>query len=76
MTLGDGNSCDFNPSSGGTIASTPQALSEERTRENGDVKRVLVKFSTLTNWNAGVVRSVGAADGKTELRAERENSAI
>ena len=40
------------------------------------MKRVLVKFSTFTNWNAGVVRSAGAADGKTELRAERENSAI
>ena len=49
-----------------------QALSKERTGENGDVKRVLVKFSTLTNWNTRVVRSAGAADGETELRAKRE----
>ena len=34
-----------------------QALSKEWTGENGDVKRVLVKFSTLTNWNTGVARS-------------------
>ena len=53
-----------------------QALSKERTGENGDVKRVLVKFLALTNWNTGVVRSAGAADGETELRAERETRGI
>ena len=47
-----------------------QALSEERTRDNVDVKRVCVKFSTLTNWSTAVVRSAGAADGETELRAK------
>ena len=50
-----------------------QALSEERTRENGDVERVLVKFSTFTNWNTGVVRS---ADDETELRAKRETRRV
>ena len=40
------------------------------------MKRVLVKFSTLTNWNTRVVRSAGAADGETELRAERETRGI
>ena len=40
------------------------------------MKRVLVKFSTLTNWNTGVVRSAGAADGETELRANRETRRI
>ena len=53
-----------------------QALSEEWTRENCDVKRVLVKFPMLTCWNTGVVRSAGAADGETELRAERETRGI
>ena len=45
-----------------------QALSKERTRDNGDLKRVLVKCSSLTIWNTGVVRSAGAADGESELR--------
>ena len=40
------------------------------------MKRVLVKFSTLTTWNTGVVRSAGAADGETELRAKRETRRI
>ena len=40
------------------------------------MKRVHVKFSTLTNWNTGVVRSAGAADDETELRATRENRRI
>ena len=53
-----------------------QAVSEERTREDGDVKRVLVKFSTLTDWNTRVIRSAGAADGETELRAEGETRGI
>ena len=53
-----------------------QALSKERTGENGDVKRVLVKFSTSTNWNTGVVRAAGAADGETELRAKRDTRRI
>ena len=40
------------------------------------MKRVLVKFSTLTNWNTRVVRSAGAADGETELRAKIETRRI
>ena len=40
------------------------------------MQRVHVKFSKLTNWNTGVVRSAGAADGETELRAERETRGI
>ena len=35
-----------------------------------------MKFSTLTDWNTGVVRSAGAADGETELRAKRETRRI
>ena len=35
-----------------------------------------MKFSTLTNWNIKVVRSAGAADGETELRAKRETRRI
>ena len=49
-----------------------QALSKERTGENVDVKRVLVMFATLTNRHTRVVRSAGAADGETDLRAKRE----
>ena len=49
-----------------------QALRKERTGENVDVKRVLVMFATLTNRHTRVVRSAGAADGETDLRAKRE----
>ena len=34
----------------GTIASTLRPSAKTGPGENGDVKRVLVKFSTLTNW--------------------------
>ena len=40
------------------------------------MKRVLVKFSTLTNWNTGVVRSAEAAGGETESSAKRETRRI
>ena len=50
----------------------PQAVDEEWTRDDGDVKRVLVKFSDAHDWNTRVVRSAAPADGETESRAERE----
>ena len=53
-----------------------RSLSEERTGENGDVKKVLVLFSTFTTWITGVGRSAGAADGETESRAERETRGV
>ena len=40
-----------NPSSGVTVASTLRPPSGERAREDGDVKRVLVKFSDDPDWN-------------------------
>ena len=49
-----------------------QALSKERTGENVDVKRVRVMFATLTKRHTRVVRSAGAADGETDVRAKRE----